>query len=986
MHLANQRFHHQGSHGAKPNPTAITQQFQNASTRKPSPKSDMHKLVVQYMISAGADPAIAEQMATQFEQQQQAGIDTYAAAARVHNSSDGRKENEIDKFAMFADDDDDEGSIASAIVRALAQGAARAEQEQNELLRKASTIPPNSSVTTTSRGQAGPRMPNSGTVAPSRVHQNTPLTPSTLEDDPESMRSLLVQYLLSVGTDPEVADQMAAQFDAQQGDPNAPMFQREPSVESIRSIESPLYAEPQEVMDSFHHKQNEAMTGGYRQQRIAPHENMYHTGSSKDRSPMTQSVPIRSGRRPQWLRADRPGAIVMEGRAFGAPRRPDDRHGFTEVEDLEIAANPHILEAVPVKDNEYSGDLVYAESSTFGLKHMLRERSARRMLALFCLIIVGVTIGVTVITLKGSHATSAETFYSASTESPSSSPTLISYDIELAAKAISGNASVLTIGTPQRRAVGWMSSEDLFDTQGLGLLFSQRYILTVFYFATYGEKWLEHEKWLSPDLHVCDWSVGITCQADLTRRQVVTGIDLTRNGLSGNVPQELHLLDGLTLLRLAKNTLNGTIPNSITELTSLARLDLSENILSGSLPEGLDNLHNLLFLELSDNILSGTIPASLYELGLLKKLDLSKNNITGLLSQSVSNLTSLGTLNLQHNRLTGRIPEFRALKPLDFILLDYNQFSGSFPLLDKAMLGRLEFSISHNNISGSIPGLENVNISDFENVIYNLQRTDISYNKLTGTFPGLVSLIPSMRYVDISGNYFSGLVPAQAATGGWKALEYISAANNKFTGTVPIGFSDALTSLDISNNKLTGGIPIELYTNFRKLEYLNLGGNNLGGQVNGLLNNLESLRDLHLYNCSLTGIIPENLKGLTSLEYIYMNDNQLKGSIPTLLGSLALLKKIEVENNALTGPLPSEIGLLTLLEALSVANNSLTGLLPASLGLLEKLDLFDVSGNYFVGALPEGVCNNVEVSRAMVGCNLECSCCTETASSLACRR
>ena len=154
-----------------------------------------------------------------------------------------------------------------------------------------------------------------------------------------------------------------------------------------------------------------------------------------------------------------------------------------------------------------------------GLKNMLRERSVRRrVLALSCLIIVGVIIGATLITLNGSQATSAASFYSASTGSPSTSPTLISSEIEQVAIAISGTASVFTIGTPQNRAVGWMSSEDLLDTHGLGLLFTQRYILIVFYFATNGEKWLEHEKWLSPDLHVCDWGIGIIC-CNLTCRE-----------------------------------------------------------------------------------------------------------------------------------------------------------------------------------------------------------------------------------------------------------------------------------------------------------------------------------------------------------------------------------------------------------------------------------------------------------------------------------
>jgi hypothetical protein len=42
------------------------------------------------------------------------------------------------------------------------------------------------------------------------------ITPRTPVEDPNNMRALLVQYLISVGTDPVVAEQKADQFHTQQ--------------------------------------------------------------------------------------------------------------------------------------------------------------------------------------------------------------------------------------------------------------------------------------------------------------------------------------------------------------------------------------------------------------------------------------------------------------------------------------------------------------------------------------------------------------------------------------------------------------------------------------------------------------------------------------------------------------------------------------------------------------------------------------------------
>ena len=174
--------------------------------------SDLHQLIVQYLISAGATAAFAEHTATQFEDQQKLGIDTYAASAKMPNSQDRAKSHDIDKFAMFAEND--EGSVASAIINALAQGTARVKHEENKSKHTASMPPLTASRRSHIPAAAGRTYSMPVAAVPPPI---SPVSPWTPEEDANNNRWLFVQYLISVGTDPMVAEHMADQFEAQYG-------------------------------------------------------------------------------------------------------------------------------------------------------------------------------------------------------------------------------------------------------------------------------------------------------------------------------------------------------------------------------------------------------------------------------------------------------------------------------------------------------------------------------------------------------------------------------------------------------------------------------------------------------------------------------------------------------------------------------------------------------------------------------------------------
>ena len=116
-----------------------------------------------------------------------------------------------------------------------------------------------------------------------------------------------------------------------------------------------------------------------------------------------RSIARRSQQARLWERSMEPGAVQMEGRAFGAPVRPELPARATGDETLLVEA----VEAMAVDDLEH-GPMIYAESSPLSWKDLLREKSIRRRIFIMCFIVViAVVISVSLVAVKGPVVTSA---------------------------------------------------------------------------------------------------------------------------------------------------------------------------------------------------------------------------------------------------------------------------------------------------------------------------------------------------------------------------------------------------------------------------------------------------------------------------------------------------------------------------------------------------------------------------------------------------
>ncbi|XP_056175055.1 receptor-like protein 13 [Syzygium oleosum] len=89
---------------------------------------------------------------------------------------------------------------------------------------------------------------------------------------------------------------------------------------------------------------------------------------------------------------------------------------------------------------------------------------------------------------------------------------------------------------------------------------------------------------------------------------LMSGMDLSLNNLTGFIPPEMGYLSELRALNLSNNHLTGPIPETFSNLQNAESLDLSYNSLTGPIPPQLTKLYALSHFSVAHNNLSGRIP------------------------------------------------------------------------------------------------------------------------------------------------------------------------------------------------------------------------------------------------------------------------------------------------------------------------------------------------------------------------------------------
>ncbi|XP_059652639.1 receptor-like protein 13 isoform X2 [Cornus florida] len=108
-------------------------------------------------------------------------------------------------------------------------------------------------------------------------------------------------------------------------------------------------------------------------------------------------------------------------------------------------------------------------------------------------------------------------------------------------------------------------------------------------------------------------------------------------------------------------------------LNYMSGLDLSCNNLTGEIPHELGELVELRALNLSHNQLKGSIPRKFSSLAQIESLDLSYNNLSGVIPMELTDLYSLAVFSVAYNNLSGKTPDLKA----QFSTFDGSSFEGN---------------------------------------------------------------------------------------------------------------------------------------------------------------------------------------------------------------------------------------------------------------------------------------------------------------------
>ncbi|RZB61476.1 Receptor-like protein EIX2 [Glycine soja] len=393
--------------------------------------------------------------------------------------------------------------------------------------------------------------------------------------------------------------------------------------------------------------------------------------------------------------------------------------------------------------------------------------------------------------------------------------------------------------------------------------------------------------------------------------------------------------------------------SSLIALENIEHLDLSYNDFEVShIPELMGSFTNLRYLNLSDCYFIGIIPSDIGKLTHLLSLDLGGNSyLHGQIPYQLGNLTHLQYLDLSYNDLDGELP---------YQLVNHSQLS----LTDRSFLMSSSFIMRS---SSSLVSLDlSSNLLKSSTIFYwlfnsttNLHNLDLGYNMLEGPIPdGFGKVMNSLEVLYLSDNKLQGEIPS--FFGNMCALQSLDLSNNKLNGEFSSFFRnsswcnrDIFKSLYLSCNRLTGMLPKSIGL-LSELEYLNLAGNSLEGDVTeSHLSNFSKLKKLYLSESSLSLKFVPSWVPPFQLESLGIRSCKLGPTFPSWLKTQSSLYMLDISDNGINDSVPDWFwNNLQNMRFLNMSHNYIISAIPnISLKLPNRPPIL-LNSNQFEGKIP----------------------------------
>ncbi|EYU39802.1 hypothetical protein MIMGU_mgv1a000665mg [Erythranthe guttata] len=413
-------------------------------------------------------------------------------------------------------------------------------------------------------------------------------------------------------------------------------------------------------------------------------------------------------------------------------------------------------------------------------------------------------------------------------------------------------------------------------------------------------------------------------------------INLEGNNLSSEVPRFLpgftDLQVSLQMVSLYETNFTGKLPDSIGNLKAMTNLLLYTCNFYGSIPRSLANLTSVAEIDISYNKFEGTIPAfGDFSVPKLQDLRLSFNLLTGTIEPRIFTLPSLKILYLNDNRLSGVVGEFSASSSvLEKVYLNGNNLSGGIPRSISEIPSLSFVSLAANEFTGSMQ------MDAFQN-LENLTSLDLSFNSLTIGADKQDLVFPMLEELKLSR---CNLTEFPAFLKNLEQLRTLNLSNNQIRGPVPKWlWTSSLNELDLSENEV---------------DFPN------GHEENGTFSPLGKLT---MRSCNVFEF-PEFLKVTDSLWYLDLSGNKIEGKVPSWIWKSSL-QYVNISHNSLDSMEEFYPNItLDLLATLDIRGNSLRGSLPKGICKLSSLSILDASHNKLNGSIPE--CLGMMVSLSVL--------------------